>query len=294
MEDLIKKIISKHPKSTAVGIFVFLFFICSTTIINTPQSSNKYHPEIKSAEIDSDTDSSSTDLTYPEKAEEDSKYQDEPKSDSSHSLNETIPALVKKTGSDFSYETPGNVQLNDKEILVTYVRTEKCNEELPENIWQQEWEAKFDLTSNTWTDKVREISSCLGKSKQDWINFNTHPSRFSIETESSQIIIRADAQDYDNSLIMKDTLVIKYANPKLVTTNEQITHQSSTDNRVVQAGDGYANLRSYPSTEVEVLAKIPNGTSVTILSEETNSAGQVWYKVQVDDKIGWLYSGLVN
>lgn len=291
MEDLIKKIIFKHPKSTAIGIFVLLAFICSTTITNTPQSSNKYHPKTASAEISSDADPSSTDLTYSEKAEKDSKYQDESKSDS---LNKTVPALVKKTGSDFSYETPGNVQINDKEILVTYVRTEKCNEELPEDIWQQEWQAKFDLTSNTWTDKVREISSCLGKSRQEWINFNTHPSRFSIETESSQIIIRADAQDYDNSIIMKDTLVIKYANPKFVTANEQITHQSSTNNRVVQAGDGYANLRSYPSTEVEVLAKIPNGTYVTILKEETNSTGQVWYKVQVDGKVGWLYSELLN
>lgn len=294
MEDLIKRIISKHPKSTAVGIFVFLVFICSITITNTPQSSNKYYPEVKSAEIDSDADPSSSDLIYPEKAEEDLKYQDEPKSDESDLVNKTIPGLVKKTGLDFSYETPGNVQVDDKEILVNYVDTWKCNEELPEDIGQQEWQAKFDLTSNTWTEKVREISNCLGTSKQEWINVNTHPSRFSIETGDSEIIIRADAQDYDNSLIMKDTLVIKYANPKFVTANEQITNQSSTHNRVVQAGDGYANLRSYPSTEVEVLAKIPNGTSVTILSEETNSAGQVWYKVQVDGKIGWLYSGLLN
>ncbi|WP_414690085.1 SH3 domain-containing protein [Nostoc sp.] len=44
---------------------------------------------------------------------------------------------------------------------------------------------------------------------------------------------------------------------------------------MVQASDGYANLRSYPSTEVAVLAKVPNGTSVTILSEQANTAEQL-------------------
>lgn len=63
----------------------------------------------------------------------------------------------------------------------------------------------------------------------------------------------------------------------------------------IESGDGYANLRSQPSTEVGVVAKrIPNGTSVKILEERTNSSEQIWYRVQVNDEVGWVYSGLLN
>ena len=67
---------------------------------------------------------------------------------------------------------------------------------------------------------------------------------------------------------------------------------------VIQAGDGYANLRSRPSTfQTEILAKIPNGTPVKILEQETNSSNQLWYKVQINGsevRIGWISSGLIE
>lgn len=75
----------------------------------------------------------------------------------------------------------------------------------------------------------------------------------------------------------------------------QATNQPSFSDRIIQAGDGYANLRSQPSTEVGVVAKkIPNGTSVKILEERTNNSEQLWYRVQVNDEVGWVYSGLLN
>lgn len=75
----------------------------------------------------------------------------------------------------------------------------------------------------------------------------------------------------------------------------QATNQPSFSDRIIQAGDGYANLRSQPSTEVGIVAKrIPNGTSVKILEERTNSSEQLWYRVQVNNEVGWVYSGLLN
>ncbi|MBD2255902.1 SH3 domain-containing protein [Nostoc parmelioides] len=71
-----------------------------------------------------------------------------------------------------------------------------------------------------------------------------------------------------------------------------IQHPSST--RIVQAGDGYANLRTQASTEVATIMKIPNGTSVSIISEQRNSSGQLWYQVEVNGKVGWLYSELLS
>ena len=71
-------------------------------------------------------------------------------------------------------------------------------------------------------------------------------------------------------------------------------NQPSSSTRIVQAGEGYANLRNEPSTEIASLQQVPNGTSVNILSEQTNSSGQLWYKVEVNDQVGWIYSELLK
>lgn len=141
---------------------------------------------------------------------------------------------------------------------------------------------------------MRELSSCLGTPHQEWIDYSTHPSPFTIESSSDATVIRADVQDDDGSLILKDQLVVNYAKATLEPTNSQAVDKPSSSPRIVQASDGYANLRSYPSTEVAVLGKVSNGTSVTILSEQANTSGQLWYKVQVNGQVGWLYSDLVK
>jgi hypothetical protein len=73
---------------------------------------------------------------------------------------------------------------------------------------------------------------------------------------------------------------------------ESVGQPVSTD-RVVQAKDGYANLRSQPSTEVASIMTVPNGTTVTIVSQQTNDAGQLWYQVDVNGQVGWIYSELI-
>lgn len=73
---------------------------------------------------------------------------------------------------------------------------------------------------------------------------------------------------------------------------ESVGQPASTD-RVIQAKDGYANLRSQPSTEVGSVMMVPNGTAIAIIGEQTNSAGQLWYKVDVNGQVGWIYSELI-
>jgi hypothetical protein len=64
--------------------------------------------------------------------------------------------------------------------------------------------------------------------------------------------------------------------------------------RMVSAGEGYANLRSAPSTETSTIAQIPNGTSVKLIEKTQNSSGQLWYKVEANGQVGWIYSGLLD
>ncbi|WP_143467850.1 SH3 domain-containing protein [Leptolyngbya ohadii] len=77
-------------------------------------------------------------------------------------------------------------------------------------------------------------------------------------------------------------------------SSSQFSEPSSSQDRIVQAEDGYANLRIQPSTEVETIAKISNGTSVKILAKQTNSSEQLWYQVQVNGQTGWIYSELLK
>jgi Bacterial SH3 domain len=69
---------------------------------------------------------------------------------------------------------------------------------------------------------------------------------------------------------------------------------SSSPTFIVQTSVGYANLRAGPTKEHKVLAEISNGTSVQILGQATNAGGNLWYKVQVNGQVGWLYSELVK
>lgn len=75
---------------------------------------------------------------------------------------------------------------------------------------------------------------------------------------------------------------------------QPLPEQTSAPTYTVQAKDGYANLRSRPSTQVNVITKLPNGTIVTIIREQTNSSGQLWYEVRSRQQTGWLYSELVQ
>lgn len=76
-------------------------------------------------------------------------------------------------------------------------------------------------------------------------------------------------------------------------TTAEANRQSSTS-YIVQAGDGYANLRSQPSTEVASVSQIKNGTQVTVVDKQTNDSGQLWYRVEVNGQSGWIFSELLR
>ena len=88
---------------------------------------------------------------------------------------------MQKKGLDFSYETAGRVEKSDKFIVVNYTRDWKCGVEALESTARQEWQTVFDLSTKTWTDKVRELNNCLGNANQTWIDYSTTPSQFSME-----------------------------------------------------------------------------------------------------------------
>lgn len=75
---------------------------------------------------------------------------------------------------------------------------------------------------------------------------------------------------------------------------DSANQQLNSEVRIVNAGEGHANLRSALSTEVATIAQISNGTSVKIIGQTQNSSGQLWYEVEADGQVGWMFSGLLD
>jgi hypothetical protein len=134
----------------------------------------------------------------------------QPTTSSPTSKETSFSATVEKKGLDFSYKVPGRVEETAQSIIVTYTRTWECGAEATVETARQEWQTVFDLASKTWTDKVKEVSNCLGNANQEWIDYSTTPSQFSIETSGSKTVLKADSQDTDGSILVKDSLVVRY------------------------------------------------------------------------------------
>lgn len=125
----------------------------------------------------------------------------------------SFSALVEQTDEDSSYEAIGRVQEKENTIIVVHHRTWECSAESSTETARQEWQTVFDLSSKTWTERDRELSACFGNPAQEWSDFLTDPSPFTIETSGKETVIRADLQNTDGSMIAKDYLVVRYTKP---------------------------------------------------------------------------------
>ncbi|MDZ8260152.1 WG repeat-containing protein [Nostoc sp. ChiQUE01b] len=63
---------------------------------------------------------------------------------------------------------------------------------------------------------------------------------------------------------------------------------------ITKTSNGFVNLRDTPSVKGTFREKILDGRSITILSEKTNSSKETWYQVEVNNKVGWIYSVLLK
>ena len=58
---------------------------------------------------------------------------------------------------------------------------------------------------------------------------------------------------------------------------------------MVRTGGGRLNLRDKPSTDAEIILKIPNGASVVVFSQWND-----WYVIQYGGKIGYANARYVE
>ncbi|MBO4903458.1 MAG: SH3 domain-containing protein, partial [Lachnospiraceae bacterium] len=64
--------------------------------------------------------------------------------------------------------------------------------------------------------------------------------------------------------------------------------------RFVNASDGYANLRTGPGTEYDVICRVPNGHDLEVYRKKgTSKSGKNWLKVtyftEADNEDGYMW-----
>ncbi|MBN3909118.1 MAG: SH3 domain-containing protein [Nostoc sp. NMS1] len=224
------------------------------------------------------------------------------------SKESSIGALVQKKGLDFSYETAGRVEKSEKLIVVNYTRDWKCGVEALESTARQEWQTVFDLSTKTWTDKVRELNNCLGNANQTWIDYSTTPSQFSIEPNSNETVIRADVQDTDGSIILKDSLVVRYKaedgvslNTSPATSESSLTSttfsQTSEEGVLVaKHSEAQINVRTGAGINFKSRHYGLVGDKVTIINSVHGQDSYIWYQIKfpISGADGWVRSDFIQ
>jgi uncharacterized protein YgiM (DUF1202 family) len=131
-----------------------------------------------------------------------------------------------------------------------------------------------------------ETQSSISQAPQTSISAQPRPKPISAPTP-------IQPEQEEDPISMQEKKVLQTVRPT-DSVNVIQSEQKSSSTKFIKASDGHANMRSRPSTEVAVLSKISNGTSVEIIGETTNSSGQRWYEVKVNDQTGWVFSELLE
>jgi hypothetical protein len=165
----------------------------------------------------------------------------------------------------------------------------------------------FDLSSKTWTDKVKELSDCLGNANQEWIDYSTTPSQFSIESTGKETVIRADAQDTDGSIIVKDSLVVRYkAEGDVPLNNSSAIPESSSMPSSSQSSKEGILIAQDSKTQINVRAgaglNFPSrhygvvGDKVIIMNSVRGEDGSTWYQIKfpISGADGWVRNDFIQ
>jgi hypothetical protein len=218
-------------------------------------------------------------------------------SNTSTPTTKLLNASVSKKGLDFSYETEGKVSVAGKTITVAYENQENCNNG---NTFRQQWEELFNLDTNTLTTRTNEVSNCLRSGlPENWIDVSNPYNRFSITTEGDETVIKVDALETDGTLILKDTLVVRYSSHEETKSTVQTTDSTSVSpsEAVLTASDpdSQITLRANPSESSKSLGYGLVGDRVQVI-EQTTIDGYIWHKVQFprSGAVGWIRGDFVT
>ncbi len=103
---------------------------------------------------------------------------------------------------------------------------------------------------------------------------------------------------YSQYVTVKETTTSTDSSAKTDTQSSSSTQtQTQTQTQTKLTGvvnDGPLRIRSGPGTNYKILGQYSKGKSVTIEGKETNSAGNLWYKITYNGKTGYLYSQYVT
>jgi hypothetical protein len=205
-------------------------------------------------------------------------------------------ASVSKKGLDYSYEAEGKVSVVGKTITVAYENQKTCDNG---NTFRQQWEELFNLDTNTWTSRSNKVSDCLQSGlPEDWIEV-TPEARYAIATENNETVIKADALEEDGTVIVENTLVVRYgSSEKKEATTEAVNSAPITSSEAdLTASDPNSRitLRANPSENSKSFGYGLVGDRVQVIEQATTD-DYTWYKVRFprSGAVGWIRGDFVR
>lgn len=118
-------------------------------------------------------------------------------------------AVIERNGLDFSSEHTGRVQEVGQLINVSYAAVTNCDNG---QVLRNDWEVVFDLDSNTFSSRAKQVSNCMGPVRSpQWVNYDRAPSSFSIDVDGANVVVRGDSRERDGSILVQNSYIVRYS-----------------------------------------------------------------------------------
>ena len=78
--------------------------------------------------------------------------------------------------------------------------------------------------------------------------------------------------------------------PAVVTSPDTLSFTNAT----IIAKSEHVNLRTQPDINSSVVNELHTGDKVVIVDKQNNESGELWFKVKVKHKVGWVYKDLIS
>lgn len=190
--------------------------------------------------------------------------------------------------------------------LKTYVLKMGMERDSSGNIWYKIYDFYSNLTgySASWllNDSGITISGedikFTAKNKAEYLNVRVGPGReFKIASTLQQnekinverVITRSDDETW-YKFKRNDGKYYFVAGWYMEKMEEVTENPPPTPTSVTATSKDYVNLREGPSINYSKIALVEKGNKIPILGIAKNSSGEVWLQVDLNGKIGWVYS----
>lgn len=148
-----------------------------------------------------------------------------------------------------------------------------------------------------WISGICMIIAALISTISVSINVNIENDKLKKDYEELKLKnsnLQTQLNDMSNSYNDLNMENINLRNEILVLQNQIAENDSANDNVYIKVKFSATMVRSAPQINANIITSLSPGVILLVDDIVTASDGREWYQVLVEDKIGFIYSGLVE